>query len=368
MLEDEFKVMDWRQAERLGLKPDDPDLAAKVVTAHDTLVGLREARETSDIEIANCTNGMEVIKATPNSAGAIAAADKKKRGKQMLPLEAEYRDLSLRLKVANAKVKSMDAAIKKAEKAMVDLWYVDRGSFTTAMDNLMTSLKLHRCAWFSGTMNGNDVHDVFKPLNAPKFAELMRAKLACTTQILTVEGKVMVKLDLGFEGSDDRAAQYAAIMEVFGKCSSLLTRVEALCEHEIAEYRESYNQYAVLYAEMFPDSEMHPKGHGMGYHVGDQMDETGTSGQSVWRGADRVVARARQRVGPPQPQYPRERGERARARAKAHLAMTCPGIKNIRTSSHSRDYALRQRVKEMSRISRFSTYRPSGSFMRGRTE
>ena len=158
-------------------------------------------------------------------------------------------------------------------------------------------------------------------------------------------------LDMRFEGSDARAVQYKKLMVELGACISLLTRIEPLCDHERAAYVKHYETYATEYASLWPESEMHPKGYMMGYEVPDQMDETGTSGQfgegpiESTHVRDNELWRRNHNI--------REKEAFVRSRAKSHLAMTCPAIKNIRTSDHRRSYAQRQRANDKSRQSRF---------------
>ena len=129
-------------------------------------------------------------------------------------------------------------------------------------------------------------------------------------------------------------------MSSFGNAISLVTRVEPLCHHERADYKLHYADYAAGYAKMYPDSEMHPKGHMLGYHVSAQQERLGTSGQ-LGEGPvesvhvrDNELARRNHNL--------RDKEMFVAARAKAHLMMTCPALKNIRDTEHKRAYAKRQ--------------------------
>ena len=76
-------------------------------------------------------------------------------------------------------LKPLYAAEKKQEKKLVDLWYAERGSFTSGFDQLMADAHLQRCAWFSGTMNGSDIHGIFQPALIKKFSDLLRRQIRC---------------------------------------------------------------------------------------------------------------------------------------------------------------------------------------------
>lgn len=211
----------------------------------------------------------------------------------------------------------------------------------------MNDSMLQRCAWFSGTMNGSDVHDIFQPKLIKAFSDLLRRTITAHVNPLPVYDEATgsttcsgVTFDVAVDGSNELADDYFIIMHSFGAAISLVTRVEPLCDHERADYRRHYSDYADAYAKMFPESEAHPKGHMMGYHVAEQQDELGSSGQfgegpveSV-HVRDNELARRNHNL--------RDKEMYVAARAKAHLMMTCPALKNIRDHEHKRAYAKRQ--------------------------
>ena len=350
-LEDRLKLNDYEYAIKTGRKPEDADLALKVVAASTELTAIRDKIIAVHSEISNHENCMEVIAAIPGTEEAIAAGKlKAKRGKKAkapLMYEEKYRAHFYGLQAKKAELKPLHAAEKKGEKKVVDLWYAERGSFTTAFDKLMDDSKLQRCAWFSGTMNGSDVHDIFQPELIKKFSDLLRRKITAHVNTISVYDESTesdtcsgVSLLVALDGSNGLADGYFKVMTAFGNAISLVTRVEPLCDHERADYRRHYADYARAYATLFPHSEPHPKGHMMGYHVAAQQDEIGSSGQfgegpveSV-HVRDNELARRNHNL--------RDKEMYVQARAKAHLMMTCPALKNIRDHEHKRAYAKRQ--------------------------
>ena len=65
---------------------------------------------------------------------------------------------------------------------------------------------------------------------------------------------------------------------IIGEAASLFLRKEPLCNHEIIRYQEIKTEWAVRYAELYPDKEPTPKLHTALYHVIEQMSWLGGTG------------------------------------------------------------------------------------------
>ena len=78
---------------------------------------------------------------------------------------------------------------------------------------------------------------------------------------------------------EGRYLQFEAIMATFSQMSSLYSRKEPLCDHEILLYDKLCDDFAILFKELWPEKEPIPKMHMMLYHVIEQMRFLGSTGQ-----------------------------------------------------------------------------------------
>ena len=350
LLELDLKKTDYAHTARVGRKPEEPELAAKVEAKNKELVALRKTLDDAQGLMNEHANGMAVIAATPNSKAAVEAGSKARaRGKDKtpLPLEEEYRQHHTEYAVASRLVDKTEKTIEKSVDELVKLWSSDRGSFEQSFYNLMQAFNFQRQVYHSGSLNGNDIHRAFQPTATKAFSHLLRPRLGCNT-IVNAEGKV--SLEIFSSGSHERADQTLELFSLYGAAASLHCRIEPLCEHELADFKSKTERIATLFAEMHPLLEPTPKMHGFLCHAHDQMDLLGSVGmlsESVVESVhvmDNTLIRRFACV--------RDLEQNLLQRAQAMWQLSCPTFQSVREFSDASAKRKRSRMNALSRKNR----------------
>ena len=349
LLELDLKKTDYAHTARVGRTPEDAELAAKVEAKNKQLLELRVVLDKAQGDMNLHKNGMEVIKATPNSAAAVEAGSKPRaRGKdKTLPLEDDYRQHDTDYKVAEKLFEKTEKTIEKSVDEMVKLWSGERASFEQSFYNLMLKFKFQRQVYHSGALNGNDIHKAFQPDATKEFSDLLRPRLGCNP-IVDAEGKVT--LEIFWSGSNDRADQTKELFSLYGEAASLHCRIEPLCAHELANFKSKSMRFATLFAKMYPLLEPTPKMHGFLYHAHDQMVLLGSTGmlsESVVESVhvmDNTLIRRFACV--------RDLEQNLVQRANAMWQLSCPTFQSVRELSNATAKRRRTRVNALSRSKR----------------
>ena len=202
-------------------------------------------------------------------------------------------------------------------------------------------------------MNGNDIRRVLNVEVIKMFTDLMRPRIMGRVK-LAVQPGGRVKLDISsFKeyGSNARADRWRDLLNLFGECSSLFSRPQPLCVHEIERFKESVSRVACMFASMFPGEEPTPKMHGMLYHMLPQMRRCGGTGifhEGVVEALHVLDNRMRSRFA-----CVRNLEEQLACRAKAIWQLCDPGgAPNVRAPDHDREARKRLRMNTDARAKR----------------
>jgi len=292
-LEWELKVLDARWSQERGVRlstsksaGEKKSLDEKLRDAENWISVLHTSIETHSNLIFGLTSSIELMKSTPESANGIERGKKtrsRKKDYQPLPGEDEYRDACANLLAAQQAETKAKKDLIKSHTEVVKLYSSKAGPFVRAFYDLMDTFNLERQAYHSSALNGNDCHKIFQPSVSDQFAKLLAPRLACDLEVVPgLAGETpRVRLVLSnVQGIGDRARSdlFAALWRTIGEASSLWTRKEPLCEHEIDRFGVLADRFAIEYSILFPEEEPTPKMHFITYHLLRQMRWLGTSG------------------------------------------------------------------------------------------
>ena len=346
LLEMDLKRIDYSHTEKCGRKPDDEELAAKVKTANDKVLEVRIEFQKVESTIVNEAECMKVIEATAGSRAAVEAAAKPKRAKP-LPLENEYREHKAQHAAAVKLLNKTEKAIEKAIDELIKAWSGDRGSFEQSFYNLMQAFNFQRQVYHSGALNGNDIHRAFAPKAVKAFSDLLRPRLGCCPVVKPGGG---VALELFFSGNDSRADNFFNLFSDYSEITSLHSRLEPVCSHELTRFSMLTERFAILFAKMFPAIAPTPKMHGLLVHAQQQLELLGAVGplsESVVEGVhvqDNMLCRRFANV--------QDLEQSLRCRISAMWQLGCPTFKSVRDASDERAEKKRRRVNEAARKER----------------
>ena len=357
-LEQQCKLYDYEFARGEGKAPDDEELAAKVDKAQHKLAGLERQNDENDFDISNELYALEIIEATPNSEEAVVRGKGKASRKvkyKAVPLEIEYREHRLKLETLQKRSGELQKKIDAARDEIVTLWSGDRGPFQTTFDDVVDQLQMSFKAYFGGALVGKDVHKVYEPDNIKKFTDILRPRRACKLNVASeVDGNghasVHVKLNMFTAGDDEKANKYLKLFSAFGRCASLMTRVEALCDHERKDFRKHAADWARAFADLYPEKQVTQKGHGMVTHVPEQLDYWGNLGQKSEGVVESLHVKDNEFVR--RCACIRDKELNAATRAKIHLRTTYPTFENIRDRDNFNQHTKRLKLNQQSREKR----------------
>ena len=284
-MEAELKQGDAAFASARGEKMSDPKVQIELEVKEALLVTLRAELPVLVAKASDAITKMEMIADDSLNAEAVKRGSKarsQRAGYTPEPLEDEYRQLRLE-RVATCKIQhETEQKINKEEAEVLKLRNKDAGPFLRAFYALFDQLKLERQAYHNQALNGNDCKKVLQPQVAHALSRLLDGRLVCELGVTTINGIASVSLNINVTsglGDSARADRYELILLTLGEAASLWTRVEPLCDHEVARFKALCDEYAELFVCLFPDKEPTPKLHIVLYHVYGQMGWLGSSGQ-----------------------------------------------------------------------------------------
>ena len=263
----------------------DAKAQAKLQVAQAQVDSLKAESQSHESRITSLREQMDSIENGPNGElvrermGRRRLKEWGSRGVE----EEKHKQLADELKVVNTALKAASAAATKAEAAVVALYKAEAGPFVRSFYQAMDRHNLERQAHHSGALTGKDGKKLLTPEVTDHFARLLNPQLAAELTVETSpDGSPSVRLDLKNAkgiGSAERAEKYTRFWLALGEASSIWTRFEPLCDHEIARFKCLAVEIAQGFVDLWPDSEPPPKLHMLLYHVITQMEWLGSSGQ-----------------------------------------------------------------------------------------
>ena len=346
LLEMALKRIDYSHTEQCGRTPDDQELAVKVKKANEKVLEVRIEFQNAEATAVNHAECIKIIEATAGSSAAVQAAAKPKRARP-LPLENEYREHKVQHALAMKLITKTEKAIEKAIDELIKVWSGDRGSFEQSFYNLMQAFNFQRQVYHSGALNGNDIHRAFKPKAVKAFSDLLRPRLGCSPVVKPCGG---VSLKLFFSGNNALADDYFNLFADYSEITSLHSRLEPVCPHELTRFSLLTKRFSLLFAKMFPGVAPTPKMHGLLVHAKQQLELLGAVGplsESVVEGVhvqDNMLCRRFANVN--------DLEQSLRCRVSAMWQLGCPAFKSVRDASDERAEKKRRRVNQASRKER----------------
>lgn len=282
-LEATCKKLDAEEAISLGLTAEDEKIARMLA---DLLVNLTNA--TAEVEehqatVSHHINSLQTIVDSPNSADAVARAQKKRpRAKDYtpLPLEDEYRDHAAKLGAAAKALVKAEGKVDKLTAEHQELWGKQGGPRLREFNEMFEAFNLQRQAYFQATMNGWDIWRFFQQDAIDDFSQLVAPRLTCTPPIADPPDAPTAQEACGvWHGSQTLATSFQKLYTAFKDSASLFSRKEPLCDHELDRHDSLVSEVAHGYKEVAPPTKAPPpKLHMLCYHVGLQQRRLGSSG------------------------------------------------------------------------------------------
>ena len=194
----------------------------------------------------------------------------------------QVRDAKSRQKATESALKTNKAQLSTARTAFnlaceqLKERNIGQGPFTKVFDVFFVKHNIQRLKYFGGSLQGNDIHTVFRD------GVVIKELAALVASRLVVCGNERV-VSLG---SDTRAAELERVLLSFGTIHNLYNRKEPLCLHEKAVFPSQVCAFAVNFAEAFPKEKPTPKMHIICHHHVDLMALKGSIGQETEQGME----------------------------------------------------------------------------------
>eukprot|EP00965_Chrysotila_dentata_P260890 6214069-Pleurochrysis_carterae.AAC.5 len=279
-----INTLEW-ELQQLDAKLRKKALDEKLAEALEQLSSAMDTVTVADLErweaeVHEHRNCIHVIEQTA-STEAIARGKKRanrSRDYQPLPLEAEYRLHTAKLRAAERQVEKSNALIDSIWRKSVRVSADEPGPFAQSFLDAMDKYNFQRQAYHSGALVGNDCEKVLQPEVAEALSSLLRPRLVAIAPTMDAYHEGGTGPPYVIIGSNTRADAYAQLLADFGVLVSLFMRKAPLCSHEIELFERTVTRYATLYADMFPYKEPPPKMHGLCYHMAQQMRRLGGTG------------------------------------------------------------------------------------------
>ena len=258
----------WDRDYALAEEKVAPYLKSKLAAIDEKLTDLELEREEHSESATDMRSAMRII------LTKVPGVDRRRKASANEPLVALYLDHKGKLKEAEASLVDADVAVKRLEKERVELLdtITPGGKFLSAINFVYKELRVNKRAYHSQSWVGPDISKLLNP--TPDYDPANLFEIALSPQRATTPSGAPVTI-----GDVRKVEQVKSLLISFREVRSLYSRVEPLCDHQLARFDSLVGKIQVDYFTLFPGDEGTPKMHTLGYHYGDIMRIFGSVGQ-----------------------------------------------------------------------------------------